>query len=95
LRLSTARGRLQVLSLQLTGAAQQRLDATRARFELAARTLHTVSPLATLARGFAIVTDEHDRALTTPTGLTVGARIHARLARGRLGARVESIEDDT
>jgi exodeoxyribonuclease VII large subunit len=59
------------------------------RLMLAQRTLHTVSPLATLDRGFAIVTRAADGSLVTDVGLVeVDDEIEARLARGRLRARV-------
>jgi len=59
------------------------------RLRLAQRTLHTVSPLATLARGFAIITRPTDGALIGDASLVnIGDEIEARLARGRLRARV-------
>src|SRR5215207_808744 len=59
------------------------------RFALAARTLDTVSPLATLGRGFAIVTRAADGALITDsTSVGAGDEIEARVARGSLRARV-------
>jgi exodeoxyribonuclease VII large subunit len=59
------------------------------RLSLAQRTLDTVSPLATLARGFAIVTRPADGALIGDASLVnIGDEIEARLDRGRLRARV-------
>ena len=57
------------------------------RLALAQRGLHTVSPLATLARGFAIVTGDTG-ILTDATTVDQGSQIEARLARGTLTARV-------
>jgi exodeoxyribonuclease VII large subunit len=53
-----------------------------------------VSPLATLSRGFAIVTRAADGSLVTDVAsLAVGDEIEARLARGRLRARVTEKKD--
>jgi len=72
---------VQALRTQLTHAAT--------RVSLAARTLDAVSPLATLARGFAIVTRAADgRLITDAADLEPGDEINARLARGALRATV-------
>jgi exodeoxyribonuclease VII large subunit len=61
------------------------------RIELAARALQAVSPLATLARGFAVLTRARDGALLTDAAtVTEGEEIEARLVRGALRARVLS-----
>jgi len=59
------------------------------RLTLAVRSLHTMSPLATLDRGFAIVTRAADGALVTDVAsVEVGEEIDARVARGTVRARV-------
>jgi exodeoxyribonuclease VII large subunit len=59
------------------------------RLNLAIRTLHMVSPLATLSRGFAVVKRASDGAvITDASSVAVGDEIEARLARGTLTARV-------
>ncbi len=64
------------------------------RLTLAARMLDTVSPLATLGRGFAVVTRAADGALITDVAsVQTGDEIEARLARGRLRARISGKED--
>ena len=51
--------------------------------------LNTVSPLATLDRGFAIVTRGADGALVTDAGsVQVGEEIRARVAKGSVRATV-------
>lgn len=84
--------RLAALELRLTAAARQHLERSRSTVAVAAGTLRAVSPLATLERGYAIVTDEHDAVITDAAAVTQGQAIRARLARGRLRARVESSE---
>jgi exodeoxyribonuclease VII large subunit len=63
------------------------------RIKLAARTLDAVSPLATLSRGFAIVTRADGTLLTDSAPVAVGDEISARLARGNLRAKVTGKED--
>jgi exodeoxyribonuclease VII large subunit len=91
-RLALLRGREERLALRLQTAMNARIDRWRNRFNAAARTLDAVSPLATLARGYAIVTDPAGRVVTRSNQLQVGARISGRLAEGRFDARVESID---
>ena len=74
---------------------QRRLLEARERFERSARTLHAVSPLATLERGYAIVTDENSRVITDAAGLAPGARITARVARGIVLATVTAVTPGT
>jgi exodeoxyribonuclease VII large subunit len=103
-RLAEARGRLRERSpvrlLSERAACNQRLHArldramseaiVRAghRLALAQRALDAVSPLATLARGFAIVTGPQGRLLTDAAAVPQGTAIEARLASGTLNARV-------
>ncbi len=59
------------------------------RLEAAARGLHAVSPLATLARGYAIVTlAQGGTVVTDAAQAPAGIEIDARLSRGRIRARV-------
>jgi exodeoxyribonuclease VII large subunit len=58
------------------------------RVDLAHRTLETASPLATLARGFAIVTRADGSLVTEAGSVSTGESIEARLASGRLRAKV-------
>jgi exodeoxyribonuclease VII large subunit len=92
LRLATVRGRLQLLAVELESHMQQRIEALRSRWTIATRTLDAVSPLATLNRGYAIVTDAQGKVLANAERVTIGTEIHARLAHGRLVARVDAIE---
>jgi exodeoxyribonuclease VII large subunit len=93
LRLSVLRGRANTAQVQLGAVMRQRLEQAQGRITLAARTLNAVSPLATLQRGYAIVTDEQGRVLTQAAQATPGTVIEARLAQGRIGARIEWSRD--
>ena len=65
------------------------------RLALASRTLDAVSPLATLGRGFAVVSRVDDGSLLRDAAQApVGTEIEARLARGRVRATVtDQIKD--
>ena len=54
------------------------------------RTLNAVSPLATLERGYAIVMDERGEILRDAAEAAAGTIIEARLAKGRIRAKVQS-----
>jgi exodeoxyribonuclease VII large subunit len=58
----------------------------RRRFESVVRTLQAVSPLATLDRGYAIVTTLDGRVVHRANDLQTGDTIQARLAKGQLRA---------
>lgn len=81
-RLAAARQRLNVAGTNKVSRLQQQLG-------LASRALDSVSPLATLDRGYAIVTDKATgRILSDAAKVPVGASIRARLATGSLEATV-------
>ncbi len=80
------------LTMRLTSGMRRRLDEARGRRDLAARALNSVSPLATLERGYAIVTRASDGTLVRDASqVTRGDRIRARLTRGEIEARVEGM----
>lgn len=78
-----------LLESRLQTALPRQLEALGRRFGLAHRTLHAVSPLATLDRGYALVTREDGRLLHDAADAPPGTRIEARLGRGRLRATVD------
>ena len=87
--LQTRLRRHALLDARLRASLPQQLLALRQRLALAARTLDAVSPLGTLQRGFAIVTRADDgRVVNDAAAVATDEVIEARLARGRLRARV-------
>jgi exodeoxyribonuclease VII large subunit len=79
---------------RLVPALLHRISLANGRLETAARALHATSPLATLARGYAIVTLAQDETVVTDAEQAPpGTEIDARLSRGRLRARVISRKD--
>jgi exodeoxyribonuclease VII large subunit len=74
----------------VTGFGGQ-LNQLEQRLALAGRTLDAVSPLATLGRGFAVVTRADDGTLLRDAAQApVGTEIEARLSKGRLRATVKA-----
>jgi exodeoxyribonuclease VII large subunit len=77
------------LHARLEAAAQDRLRRARERLIPLVRTLHAVSPLATLDRGYAIVTTLNGGILRDAADAPPGTLVEARLAKGRIRAKVE------
>lgn len=94
LRLVAARGRLNELRQRLQTAMHRRHTQLESRLKLAARALDAISPLATLSRGYAIVTDATLRVVTDASTLAVGDNITARVAKGSITATVSKIENN-
>jgi len=88
-RLAALRQRATHAAGRLAPSLGQGLALARGRLQAALQTLHATSPLATLGRGYAIVTRTVDGAvLREPGAAPPGTDIDARLAGGTLRARV-------
>mgnify|MGYP003043075887 CR=1 FL=1 len=96
-RLAAAKGRLDVARGAIGAALRTRIDRLRSRLAVTAGTLDAISPLATLQRGYAIVTDASGHVITDASSVGAGMEVRARLAAGRIHARVEKTfsADDT
>jgi exodeoxyribonuclease VII large subunit len=88
-RLTQQRLRLEILDQQLSRAWRHVLNSKRERLLPLMRTLNAVSPLATLERGYAIVSLEGGEILRNAADVKPGTIIEARLARGRVRAKIE------
>lgn len=87
--------RMSALEQRLESAGRSRIDHLQQRLKLAGRTLESVSPLATLQRGYAIVTErESGQLLTDASSVAAGTNIRARLADGALEATVTGINEE-
>lgn len=80
--------RLAEQSQRLRQAIARQLERDRHALQQAARTLHAVSPLATLERGYAILFDADSKVLRSAQGVESGDALRARLADGELTLRV-------
>ncbi len=88
-RVAALRQRATQAAKRLAPALGHGIALARGRLEATLRALQATSPLATLARGYAIVTRAADGAvLRDPEAAPPGTEIDARLARGSLRARV-------
>jgi exodeoxyribonuclease VII large subunit len=65
-----------------------RMERAQLTLRQAARALQTVSPLATLERGYAIVFDSEGRVLRDAGNAPPGTPLRARLAEGELSLKV-------
>jgi exodeoxyribonuclease VII large subunit len=86
--------RRQHLATCLGAQAQRAVERSAARLRHAAHALDTLSPLATLARGYAIVESADTGSIVRDAAaLKPGDPVRARLARGQIDCRVEKIRD--
>jgi len=81
------------LAARLAQAMKDRFSHTEHRLSLALRTLKSVNPRATLARGFAIISREDGTLVTDSRSITIGESIKVEVARGNLQAQVTGKED--
>jgi exodeoxyribonuclease VII large subunit len=71
---------------------RQRLRDAGDRLSHLAQMLDSLSPLATLGRGYAIVTDGEGRVVTDAGSVAAGDKVNARLASGRLALTVDRVD---
>jgi exodeoxyribonuclease VII large subunit len=91
-RLRSQQQRQQYLGQRLQRAMQNKLEQNRLKLANTSQTLHAVSPLATLSRGYALVTETKSGRLVRSTRqLAAGDRIQTRLADGRFVSEVVDI----
>jgi exodeoxyribonuclease VII large subunit len=94
LRIASLQHRRQLAGQRLQAAWRRRADGAMARLQGAGGLLHTLSPLATVARGYAILRDEAGRVLRRADDARPGDALHARLASGQLALQVTRVEPD-
>jgi exodeoxyribonuclease VII large subunit len=92
-RLEQQARQLAELERRLKRATELMLARVEQRLKLAQRGLDAISPLATLERGYAIVTGPDGRALQDAADVKPGDAIEARLRRGVLRATVTGVKE--
>lgn len=91
-QVESARERLAAAGTAVARAASQPVERRRLVLEGMAGRLHALSPLATLARGYAVLSDGEGATVTSVTGLDPGDVFTARVHDGRIHARTERVE---
>lgn len=91
-RLEAARERLAAAGVAVARAASHPVERRRLVLEGMAGRLHALSPLATLARGYAVLTDGEGAPVTSVNAVEAGDTFVARLRDGRILARTERTE---
>lgn len=89
LRLRENQARHAELLARMRAAVIARLQRAQSRFGPLVRTLQAVSPLATLERGYAIVSLDSGRIVTDASQVKSGDVIRARISKGEIRAKVE------
>ena len=87
--LASLRERLSFYLRDLDRGIHEVIQTRRNRLSLAERALQSINPLATLDRGYSIVTGADGRVVTDANTTTPGTSIDVRLARGGLSATVD------
>ncbi len=93
-QLSVNQENVSQLTERLVRAARETVTRRRERLEHIGQTLHVVSPLATLGRGYGIVQQENGEIVRDAGSVRPGEKIIARVAKGRLEAKVTSINSE-
>ena len=91
-RLAAKGQRLDARTAALTGAVHTILIESRAVLDRRNASLEALSPVAILNRGYALVFDAQGRLVKDAALLKAGDEVSARLARGRVRARVSATE---
>lgn len=85
---------LNLLTRRLERATDTLLEQKKIRWQNALQLLNAVSPLKTLERGYAIVTDQQHNILRGVATVQIGDSITTRLANGSLECKVDKIFPD-
>jgi exodeoxyribonuclease VII large subunit len=92
-RLATARVRFESAYSGCNTGIEKQVEEAEKRLGLAAASLDALSPLAVLQRGYAIAQHQNGRLLRDARSISVGESVKVRLAKGRITASVDEIED--
>ena len=91
-QVESARERLAAAGVSVARAASHPIERRRLALEGIAGRLHALSPLATMARGYAVLIDGDGAPVTTVEALEAGDSFVARLRDGRIQARAERVD---
>lgn len=91
-RLAGSRQQVDILSVRLEQALNRRLERDEGRLALLRAQLHAVGPLATLARGYAIVRHADGRLVRSKNQVTANQRLQVQVADGEFAVTVDAGE---
>ena len=87
------RDRLAWISENLTRTIFESIENKNMRIKLVNQTLKAVNPLATLDRGYAIVSlGEEKTIISDSSQLSIGSKINLRLSKGEASAEIKKIK---
>ena len=92
-RFAEARVRFDSAYTNCNIAIEKQLEEAKNSLGLAAASLDALSPLAVLQRGYAIAQKEDGSLLRDANQVSIGEKVKVRLAKGRIDARVEGVEE--
>jgi exodeoxyribonuclease VII large subunit len=87
--------RLESKQQQLINLIQKRLTDAKHQFALTTSQLHSVSPLATLDRGYSVTTNQQQKVIRTIEQISIGDVITTQLKTGKLISQVIDINKKT
>jgi exodeoxyribonuclease VII large subunit len=91
-----SRSELATKAYRLTRSVQEKLSKDKERLRSLTRILESVSPLPTIARGYAIIQDAQSKAvLTKQDELSIGQTIVTNLSDSSFTSTIETIDDKT
>jgi exodeoxyribonuclease VII large subunit len=93
--LAGSRAALGPLEVRLQGAARARMTRARSRLSERVASLDAMSPLAVLARGYAIATSDSGKAIRQACEVAPGQKVSIRVHKGSFSATVDSAPTDT
>ena len=93
-QISAQRQYCQTLAKSLQQNIKQQLHNKQQHFISQTKVLNTVSPLATLERGYAIVTHHNNTVVKDSSTLSIGDKISTRLHSGKIKCNITEIEND-
>jgi exodeoxyribonuclease VII large subunit len=94
-RIALARHNIVAGQARLERVLERAIDARRAGAERLTARLQSLSPLAVLERGYALVTDADGKLIRRAVQVTAGEIVKTRLADGHFMSRVEDVKQST
>ena len=83
---------LELLNMRLSEAMRRKFEDSENSFIKTFCLLENLNPMQVLTRGFAVVSDENGRIITSSDETCVGSRIDIRLSKGKISATVDLCE---